>query len=197
MATNPRVPEQNERSRRGPALVPKPEPPSSAVPGVALAIVTSALILAAIIYFMPRAPKSAVAPAGPGAITPNQPVNDQLGGPLHVSALKMSVAPTGGAINLNGQLTNSGSTIVNGVMAEIDFTLNNGQTAAVQAPVQGIATDQSANTNRVAGDTSDLTQTPIKPGDTRPVRLTVNQVPKDWNHQLPQIRISETTGTTR
>ena len=194
MATNPRFPEQNEPSRRGPELVPKPEPPRGAVPGVALAIITAVLILVAILYFMPRAPKSAAAPAG--ATTPSQPVNDQLGGQLHLSAVKMSEAPMGGSLNLDGQLTNSGGTEINGVMAEVDFPLSNGQIATVQAPVQGIATDKSANTGKVAGDTQDLTQAPIKPGDTKPVRITVNEVPKDWNHQVPQIRIAETTGTT-
>lgn len=197
MASNPRIPEQNPKNltqRRGPVLVPKSEPPTSAVPGVVLAIVTAVLLLGAIFYFMPRAPKAGMAPAG--AVTPAQPAGSQLA----ISGVKMSVAPTGGAINLDGQLTNSSPNAVNGVMAEINFKLKNGQLASIQRPVQGIAVGKPSNegkhadTGKVTGDTEDLTKAPIRPNETRPVRITVDQVPATWNHEIPQVRIVETTG---
>ncbi len=192
MASNPRIPEQNEPGKRGPALVPKTAPPSSSVPGVVLAIVTALLLLGAIMYFMPRAPKAASsAPAG--AVTPAQPSNGQ----LQFSDITMSVAPVGGAVSIDAQLSNSGTTDVNGVMAEVVFALSNGQSDAVQAPVMGIFVGKggkAANTSGVTGDLEDLTKAPVKPGQTRPVRITVNEVPKGWNHQIPQIQVAETTG---
>lgn len=192
MATNPRIPEQKEPPRGGPTIVPKPERPSSATPGVLLAIVTALLLLAAIVYFVPRAPKS-VNHAPIGATMPTQPVPGQ----LQISNVKMSTAPTGGALNLDGRLSNSGTTDISGVMAEVDFPLGNGQMAAVQDPVQGIAISRGTNnTGRVTGDTEDLTKSPIKPGETRPIRITVSQVPAQWNHEIPQVKVITTTGTT-
>lgn len=191
MATNPRIPEQKEPPRGGPTIVPKPEKPSSATPGVLLAIVTALLLLVAIVYFVPRAPKS-VNHAPIRATMPAQPVPGQ----LQISDVKMSTAPTGGALNLDGRLSNSGTTDVSGVMAEVDFPLGNGQMAAVQAPVQGIAVSNGTNTGKITGDTEDLTKAPIKPGETRPVRINVSQVPAQWNHQIPQVKVTTTTGTT-
>jgi hypothetical protein len=159
---------------------------------VVLAIVTAVLLLAATFYFMPRAPKN-LANAPAAAVTPAQPVDGQ----LQISGLKMGTAPTGGAIRLgDGQMTNSGSTEVNGVLAEVDFPMSNGQVGTVQAPVQGIAVAKGLNTGKVTGDTEDLTKSAIKPGETRPIRITVDQVPAQWNHQIPQVQETTTTGTT-
>jgi len=194
MATNPRVPNQNEPDRKGPMLVQKPERPTSAAPGVALAIITALLLLGAIFYFMPRAPKQVTVPPS-SADVPAQPVPGQ----LQISNLKVTPAPTGGSLNLDGQITNTGSSQVNGIMAEVRFPLNNGQTLSVQRPVQaiamGAAPGKQADTGRVTGNTEDLTSAPIKPGDTRPVRITVDQVPASWNHQVPEIALTTTTGT--
>ncbi len=34
-----------------------------------------------------------------------------------------------------------------------------------------------------------LANHPIKPNDTRPGRFALNQIPSDWNHNLPDIQI--------
>lgn len=193
MASSPRIPEQNEPSRKGPRLVSKPEQPTGGGPGVTLAIVTALLMLGAILYFMPRNSKN-VSSAPAGAVTPEQPSSGQ----LQFSDLTMTTAPVGNALSIDAQLSNSGASDVNGVMAEVVFPLSNHQTAAVQAPVFGVAvgkTGKTGNTSAVTGDVEDLTKAPIKPGETRPVRITVNAVPQGWNHQVPQIRVAETTGT--
>ena len=192
MATNPRIPDPKQPRTGGPILVPKPEPPKGAGPGVTLAIVTAILLLGAILYFMPRGAGN-IANAPAGAVTPAQPT----GGQLQFSDVSVGVAPVGGAVSIDAQLTNSGTSEVNGVMAELDFPLTNNQTSSVQAPVMGIAIGEKgkgANTSKVTGDIEDLTKAPIKPGETRPVRISVNDVPKAWNHQVPQIRVAETTG---
>jgi hypothetical protein len=196
MATNPKIPNQNEPNRRGPTLVQKPERPSSAAPGVVLAIITALLLLGAIVYFMPRAPKgTTVAPAA--ANVPAQPVPGQ----LQISDVKLTPSPTGASLNLDGQITNTSGSLVNGIMAEVRFPLTNGQMASIERPVQGIAVGQLANkgkttdTGKITGDTEDLTKAPIKAGETRPVRITVDRVPTNWNHEMPGIRLTTTTGT--
>jgi hypothetical protein len=166
------------------------------MPGVLLAIVTVVLLLGAIFYFVPRAPKSTTANAPAAAATPDQPVAGQ----LQISNVKMGIAPVGGAVNIDAQLTNTGTSEVSGVMADVNFPLTDGHVGEVEAPVQGIAVGRLANegkqtdTGKVTGDTEELTKTPIKPGETRPIRITVNRVPATWNHQLPQIQVLQTTG---
>jgi hypothetical protein len=85
-------------------------------------------------------------------------------------------------------------------MVEVIFRLTNGLRASIERPVQGIAMGtqgnegKQADTGRVTGDTEELTKVPIKPGETRPIRIAVDQLPKAWNHQVPQVRVVETTG---
>lgn len=196
MATNPRIPNQNEPNRRGPMLVQEPERPSSATPGVALAVITALLLLGAIFYFMPRAPKNE-GRAPSSAESPVQPVPGQ----LQFQNAELTPSPTGASLNLDGQVTNTSSSLVNGIMAEVRFPLSNGQMASIQRPVQGIAVGReatkgnTADTGKVTGDNEDLTKAPIKAGETRPVRITVDQVPSNWNHQMPEIRLTTTTAT--
>lgn len=194
MATSPRVPNPREPQRKGPVLVQRADPPSSSTLGVILAIVTAVLLLGAILYFMPRAPKGTTPQIG------STKLGQGGGSLLSISGLRMSEAATGGAINLDGQLTNSSSTAVSGVTVEVVFRLTNALRASIERPVQGIALGiqgnegKQADTGKVTGDTEDLAKSPIKPGETRPVRIVVDQLPKAWNHQIPQIRVVETTG---
>jgi hypothetical protein len=166
------------------------------MPGMVLAIVTVVLLLGAIFYFVPRSPKSTTANAPAAAATPDQPVAGQ----LQISNVSMSIAPVGGAVSIDAELTNTGTTDVSGVMADVHFPLSDGHVGEVEAPVQGIAMGRLANegkqtdTGKVTGDTEELTKTPIKPGETRPIRIAVNQVPSTWNHQVPQIEVLQTTG---
>ena len=175
MATNPRVPEQFEPKRKGPVLVQRAEEPTSSTPGVILAIVTAVLLLGAILYFMPRGKNTS-------ALTTTQPA----GSLLAEGGWRMTEAPTGGAISLDGQITNVGSTPVSDVTARVVFGLTNGLRASIARPVQGIATGGKT----ITGDTEELTKSPIKPNETRPVRIAVEELPKAWNHQTPQVKLT-------
>jgi hypothetical protein len=44
--------------------------------------------------------------------------------------------------------------------------------------------------------TEELTQAPIRPNETRPVRVYFAVVPKAWNREAPQLTVSTVTGTT-
>jgi hypothetical protein len=193
MATNPRIPEQNEPNRRGPVLLQKPETPGSAVPGVALAIITAALILAAILYFMPRAPKSGTPPAA-GAEAPAQPVPGQ----LQFSAMNLTADPTGRSVRLDGLITNNSREVITGVMAQVQFKLKNGQTVNVNAPVEGIdlGAHKGNNGARINASAQNLTSDPIKAGQERGIVINVDQVPDGWDHTMPGLTVVTTTGTT-
>lgn len=191
MATNPRIPDDRDpKQQRGPVLLSNPEPPRSAVPGVVLAIITAVLLLAAVFYFMPRAPKKVAPPAA--AEVPAQPVPGQ----LQFSDMNMTPDPTGKALNLDGQVTNASNETITGIMAAVQFTLKNGQTTTVNAPVQAIAIGNNArNTDKITGSVQNMVNDPIKPGAQRAIEIQVNGVPADWNHTMPGLQVVTTTGT--
>jgi hypothetical protein len=191
MATNPRIPDENDPSRRGPTLVPKAQMPRSAVPGVVLAIITAALILAAVLYFMPRVPKRGTPPAA-AAESPVQPVPGQ----LQFSAMNMTPDPTGRAVALDGLVTNNSREMINGIMAQVQFRLKNGQTVNVNAPVSAIdlGAHKGNNGARINANPQNLTTDPIQPGQERGIVINVNQVPDGWDRSMPGIKVLTTTG---
>lgn len=191
MATNPRIPDQNEpkSSQKGPVLLRNPEPPRSAVPGVILAIITAVLLLAAIFYFMPRAPRGAKPPAS--ATAPTQPVPGQ----LQFSDMNMTLDPTGKSLDLDGEVTNSSNETLTGIMAEVRFPLQNGNFASVTAPVMAIDLGAKGKTATKINDSSkNMVNDPIKPNQERAIEINVAQIPDGWNHTMPALRVITTTG---
>lgn len=184
MATNPRLPDQYTPPRPESEL--KPAPPSSPAPGVILAIVVALLLLGAIFYFMPRAPRATG--GGPAAATvPNQPV----AGELQISHTNMTMDPTGQSLNLDGEITNTGQHDVTGILSEISFKTKDGQTLTADRKVMSLAGGNKKGTQ--SGTTQDLTVAPIKPGEMRAVRIVVDDIPANWNHQMPEIRFVTVT----
>ena len=169
-------------------LLRNPEPPRSAVPGVVLAIITAVLLLGAVLYFMPRAPKKVTTPSA--AEVPSQPVPGQ----LQFSDITMAPDPTGKSVNLDGQITNDSDQTVTGILTEVRFTLKNGRTASVNEPVQAIEVGKKA-TDAKNGSVQNMVNDPIKPGAQRPIQIQITNVPANWNHTLPELNVVTTTGT--
>ena len=184
MATNPRIPDsfEPEKHRRGEL---RPEKPSSGIPGVVLAIIAAIAILAAILYFMPRAPKVTAPPTN--ATVPAQPTGNQ----IQVKDLQMSAAPTGGSLYLQGQVNNQGTTDITGVDVEVVLHGQDGAVVHQQATkMLGLEQAQGTSMKEI-----DFTQKPLKSGETRPFRVAVDHVPQTWNHQMPDLRIVTVTAT--
>jgi hypothetical protein len=176
MATNPRLPEERD-------VHPKIErqlQPASRVPWVLVAIIVAAAILLAMIIWLPRTPR-AYTPSG--AQVPQQPTGQQ----IQLTNLKLTPAPTGGAVYIDGQIVNAGPTAINGVQASVAFKDANGATLqTVNVPVEGLVGGSNTATQNLA-------EAPIKPGEARPVRIAVNNVPQGWDHQMPSITIAAVT----
>jgi len=183
MATNPRIPDSGSPIQR-PTGGMRPEKPKSGITGTTLALIVLALLLAAIIFFMPRNPKTA--PPKPGAEVPQQPA--ALAGAIEIQQLKMAKSPTGGSLDIQGLLNNTGTQTVNGIAMDVVFHNQNGGIAdSERVKVEGL---KQEGTKYVADD---LQNTPLKPNDTRPFRITVDSVPQGWNQQMPELKIATVT----
>jgi hypothetical protein len=179
MATNPRVPGSlDPRGQRGL----RPEPPSSGRAGAILAIITAALLLGAILYFMPRAPK--VSPAPTAAQVPS----GSAAGMLQLTNIKMSAAPNGESMYIQAIMQNTSGQTINGVVAHVRLHAEDGTIAqAENVPVQLLQNEGGARVSQ------DLASAPMKPNDTRPIRIAIDHVPQNWNHQMPEIQVSAVT----
>src|SRR5438874_13434011 len=123
MATNPNYPDPRKRR----ADFPDPELPQekrAGVPWPLIAIMAAGLILAAIIYYLPRMPKESRGPAA-GQI-PHQPLLNE----LEVSNLKIVPAPVGNQIYLTGRLQITGNHIFIGITVDAIFSNAHGHEVA-------------------------------------------------------------------
>ena len=188
MATNSRFPYEE---RKEPQLVPntdrlKPKPPGSSLPGVVIGIVVALVMLGVAVYLLPRMPKNAPAPTG--AQVPVQPVP----GELQLQGVQVVAGPTDKDFYLDGNITNTGSHLVTGIVADVKLRNSLDQVIKdVQLPAQGWAMHEQ-------GLVSDpFTRDPIKPNDTRPFRIALNNVPGSWNHNIPDLQIVTVTATRK
>jgi hypothetical protein len=186
MATNPKLPDFPNIPPR------KPQNPHGKVqlirqnkfPWPILIVITSALLLIGIFAVLPKTPPE-TAPST-SAQVPQQPTADQ----VQLTNLKLMPAPAGGAVYLTGILRNVGDTAITGVQVQAQFLGRNGPVLqSVTVSVQGLV----GGTNTQA---QDLTQAPIKPHDSRPVRIYFEHTPPGWNRRLPELTVTNVTGTT-
>jgi hypothetical protein len=182
MATNPRIPDNRNR---GPVLAPKltvEKRRPSWVPW--LALLAGVAILAIIIAYMPRAPKQTPAPTN--GTVPTQATGAQ----LQVSDLRVSPIGPDGTLNLDGMVFNNGNNPVLAITTEAIFRDNNGQVIQrISGPMLGV--DQNGGATKAFADD------PIKPQARRPFRLQFANVPQNWNHQVPELRITDVSATTK
>jgi hypothetical protein len=179
MATDPRIPDSLDPRGPGHTGGLKPEPPTSGRAGVILALITAALILGAIVYFMPRAPKASPTPTA--AEVPQQPVPGQ----VQLTNVKMTMEPIGNSMNVDAMAQNAGNQTIFGLQALVKFHGQDGSIAdSVNLPVEALTAQSGGRVDEA------LSKAPMKPNDTRPIRIAINHVPPNWNHQMPEIQIS-------
>ncbi len=182
MASNPQFP--SNMPRRGPQEVPRLRQLNKKTFPWLIFTIIAAAILAAIIYWLPQTPRARLAPTG--ADVPPQPTASQ----IQLSGFRLTSAPVGNAFYLDGSLFNNGQTEITGAQVQVNFLGNSGQVVGSETrPV----TEMSSHADLKS---ENLVDRPVKPGETRPVRIYVDRAPADWNHQLPQLMVTEVTATT-
>lgn len=141
-------------------------------------IAVAVVIVAAIVFaFLLRGqPKAA---SGPPPYARN----------LKLSDFKMSAAENfvGATVSyVDGTIANSGSETVSHVQVQVNFRDEIGQLAQREdIPLQVLKTDGPYP------EAVDFAQSPLAPGQSKLFRLTFESISAAWNHQVPEIRITE------
>jgi hypothetical protein len=184
MATNPKLPDypnipaRKSADQHGKVQMIR----QSKFPWPLLGLIAGAALLIAIIAVLPKAPHVTKPPSA--AEVPRQPTAAQ----IQFTGVQIAPAPVGDSLYLNAVLHNTGNTAITGVQVNAQFMGANGT----------VAGSTNGSVQAVFGGTSseDLTQAPIKPSESRPVRIYFEHTPKGWNHQVPALTVTTVTGTT-
>lgn len=108
---------------------------------------------------------------------------------LKLSDVKMSAAENfiGSTVTyLDGKVTNAGDKTVSHAVVHVTFKDSLGQVAqAEDVPLHVLQTTGSY------ADAVDLSISPLAPGQSRQFRLTFEHVTADWNHEYPELRVTD------
>jgi hypothetical protein len=108
---------------------------------------------------------------------------------LKLSDFKMSAAENfvGATVSyIDGTVTNTGSQTVTHVALEIVFKDEMGQLAQREDVALKVLKSNGAYPEPV-----DLNVSPLGPGQSQPFRLTFESISAQWNHQYPEIQITD------
>lgn len=185
MATKPNVSSSAvmERTERGPQLVPTPPAPAPqrpgiGVPAVLVAIAMAIALVVALVSYIPRLRNRPPVPSA--AEVPAQPNGSE----LQFSSVHLTLSPTGGALAVDGQVTNAGDNPITGVMARLTFRNARGTVVGTStSPLQGVTSTEETLVR------DDFSSDPLEPRASRPFRIRASRIPTGWNHAMPEIKL--------
>jgi len=141
---------------------------------IAVAVVIAVAVIAALL--LRSQPKST---SGPPPYATN----------LKLSDFKMSAAENfvGATVSyVDGTVTNTGEKTVTHVAVEVRFKDDMGQLAQREdIPMQVLKTDGPYP------EAVDFSVAPLAPGQSKPFRLTFESISAQWNHQYPEIQVTD------
>jgi hypothetical protein len=141
---------------------------------IAVAVVIAVAVIAALL--LRSQPKST---SGPPPYATN----------LKLSDFKMSAAENfvGATVSyVDGTVTNTGEKAVTHVAVEVRFKDDMGQLAQREdIPMQVLKTDGPYP------EAVDFSVAPLAPGQSKPFRLTFESISAQWNHQYPEIQVTD------
>ena len=108
---------------------------------------------------------------------------------LQLSAIKLSAAENymGGTVTyLDFSITNTGDRALVGAAVHAEFKNTMGQIVQKETLPLHVLVE-----NQLAGypDLVDMSRAPIGPGQTKPVRLTLEHISEDWDQSYPQMEL--------
>jgi hypothetical protein len=110
---------------------------------------------------------------------------------LQISDLRISAAENfvGGTVTyLDGKITNAGDQTVTD--ATVQAVFKNSLNQVVQTETLPIHVLQSTGPYP---DVVDLSMAPVAPGQSRPIRLTLEHISTDWNQAAPELKFVKIT----
>ena len=110
---------------------------------------------------------------------------------LKISNVKMSAAENfvGASVTyIDGTVTNTGDKTVTHAMVRVIFRNSMGQVVGDE-----IMPLHVLQTTGPYLDTVDLSVSPLAPGQSKPFRLTFEHISSDWNHEEPEIQVTDVT----
>jgi hypothetical protein len=109
---------------------------------------------------------------------------------LKLSDFKMSAAENfiGATVSyLDGTISNTADKSVTRAVVEVTFKDSMGQLAQrEEVPLRILQKTGGAYTEAV-----DLSSAPLAPGQSQPFRLTFDSISAQWNHQIPEVKITD------
>lgn len=142
--------------------------------GVALVLV----VIGTVAFFLRSQPKGAAAPH-PYAAN------------LKLSDLKMSAAENfvGASVTyLEGTVTNAGDKTVTHAVVRVIFKDDIGQVVGDDSVALRVLQPSGPYQDAV-----DLNTAPLAPGQSKPFRLTFESISAQWNHQYPDVQVTDVT----
>jgi hypothetical protein len=144
--------------------------------GIGIAVVVA--IIAMLIVISRTEQK---APSGPPAYAAN----------VKFSELKMSAAENfvGATVSyIDGTVTNAGNQTVSHIVVEVTFRDSIGQLAQRETvPLRVL------QTSGPYPDAVDLSVSPLASGQSKPFRLTFEGISTQWNHEYPELKVTDVT----
>jgi uncharacterized protein DUF2393 len=114
--------------------------------------------------------------------------------PAYAAFLKFSDLKASGAQNfvgatvsyLDGMVTNAGDKTVTHAVVQITFKDDMGQTAQrEELPLRVLRTGGPYD------EAVDLSMSPLEPGQSKPFRLTFENISAQWNHAYPDMQVTQ------
>jgi hypothetical protein len=143
---------------------------------VLIGVVIVVVVVGAIVLVLKEAPK------GP-KVPPSYASN------LKISNLKMSAAENfvGATVSyVDGTVTNAGDKSVTHATVHVLFKDDMGQVVGDETlPIHVL------QTSGPYPDTVDLSAAPLAPGQSKPFRLTFESISTQWNHQYPEMEVTD------
>jgi len=142
--------------------------------GVAFVVV----VIAIIVLLSRSEPKSAK--------TPHPYISN-----VKLSNIKMSAAENfvGASVTyIDGTITNTGDKTLTHVMVHVTFKDSMGQVAQTEVVPLHVL-----QTGGPYPDAVDLNASPLAPGQSKPFRLTFESISAQWNHEYPELQITDVT----
>jgi hypothetical protein len=159
-----------------PNLNPTTEPQESSLRPILIGIIIVGIVVGVLALILRGEQKK---PAPPPAYAANLKFSD-----MKTSAAQNFVGAT--VSYIDGAITNTGDQTVIHAVAQVTFKDDMGQTAQrEQLPIRVLRTGGPYD------EAVDLNLSPLAPGETKPFRLTFENISAQWNHAYPDVQITE------